>query len=53
MDLKAVRYEVSDRVGVIILLTPESGGEDRLQGIRREVLEPLDELGVQKLPFRP
>ena len=34
----------ADRVGVIILLTPEAGGEDRLHGIRREVLEPLDEL---------
>ncbi len=33
-----------DRVGVIILLNPELGGEDRLHGLRREVLEPLDEL---------
>ena len=32
------------RVGVILLFTPEPGGEDRLHGIRREVLEPLDEL---------
>ena len=32
------------RVGVIILLTAEPGGEDRLHGLRREVLEPLDEL---------
>ena len=32
------------RVGVIILLTPEPGGEDRLHGLRREVLEPLEEL---------
>ena len=29
------------RVGVIVLLTPEPGGEDRLHGLRREVLEPL------------
>ena len=32
------------RVGVIILLTEEPGGEDRLQSLRRELLEPLDEL---------
>jgi PAS domain-containing protein len=33
------------RVGVVLLLTEEAGIDDRLQGLRREVLEPLDNLG--------
>ena len=32
------------RVGVIIVLTEESRGEDRLLALRRGVLEPLDEI---------
>jgi len=32
------------RVGVIIVLTEETRGEDRLIALRRDVLEPLDEL---------
>jgi PAS domain-containing protein len=32
------------RVGVIIVLTEESRGEDRLQALRRDMLEPLDEI---------
>ncbi|MHC4164813.1 MAG: PAS domain-containing protein [Planctomycetota bacterium] len=33
------------RVGVVLLLTEESSIDDRLHGLRREVLEPLDDLG--------
>jgi len=32
------------RVGVVVLLTHEASGEDRLHALRREILEPLDEL---------
>ena len=32
------------RVGVILLLTDEPAGENRVQSFRREILEPLDEL---------
>jgi len=32
------------RVGVVILLTEEPAGEDRVMALRREILEPLDEL---------
>jgi PAS domain-containing protein len=32
------------RVGVIIVLTEETRGEDRLLALRRDVLEPLDEI---------
>jgi PAS domain-containing protein len=39
------------RVGVVLLLTEESTVDDRLQGLRREVLEPLDELGNCLLQF--
>ena len=33
------------RVGVVLLLTEETKIDDRLHGLRREVLEPLDDLG--------
>jgi PAS domain S-box-containing protein len=39
------------RVGVVLLLTEEPSVDPRLHGLRREVLEPLDELGNCLLQF--
>ena len=43
--VSAVEVE-GGRVGVILLLTPESASEGRVQAFRREILGPLDELSA-------
>ena len=45
MALASAVESEGGRVGVLLLLTEEANIDDRLHGLRREVLEPLDDLG--------